>query len=380
MKASIVLGLGWGDEGKGKTTDYLCSRPNSIAVRFSGGQQAGHTVILDGRKHIHSSFGAGTLRGVPSYFSEHTTIYPNSIAAERNVLAGKGVHPQLFVHPFANLTTPYDIAWNRITESFNGHGSCGLGVAATMKRNIESPYKLYAVDYLHPKILEQKLEGVRKYYTNKITFGGIGDFMKIVDSQMELFLAMPTKGLFSVKSYDYLKRFENIVFEGSQGILLDMDHGFFPNVTFANTTSKNALEICEKIKPTNYLGLESFVRLYYITRCYQTRHGAGWMSNEAPIELVNNQEEINVHNEWQKDFRIGELDYDLLSYALQVDQAYSGDLRKTLVVTCQDQRPDFKFDETKLQLPGSYFAEHWNSSSPEDRFAMNVNPVTRMHG
>ena len=90
MKSHIVMGLGYGDEGKGITTDYLASTlKNPIVVRYSGGQQAGHTVIVDGIKHIHSNFCSGSLRDVPSYFSEHTTFYPVTIARELAVLKPK---------------------------------------------------------------------------------------------------------------------------------------------------------------------------------------------------------------------------------------------------------------------------------------------------
>ena len=80
----IVIGLGYGDEGKGRTVDYLCSQnPNSIVVRFSGGQQAGHTVMTNGIKHIFSNYGAGTLQGCPTYISEHATIYPLTMLMEQ---------------------------------------------------------------------------------------------------------------------------------------------------------------------------------------------------------------------------------------------------------------------------------------------------------
>jgi adenylosuccinate synthase len=95
MEGKIIIGLGFGDEGKGITTDYLCSQypDGSIVVRFSGGQQAGHTVIHNGIKHVHSNFGSGTLRNIPSYFSEHCTVYPNTIKKERSVLLSKGIDP-----------------------------------------------------------------------------------------------------------------------------------------------------------------------------------------------------------------------------------------------------------------------------------------------
>src|SRR6478736_5688291 len=136
MTAKIVIGLGWGDEGKGITTDYLCSQAvNPIVIRFSGGQQAGHTVMYDGKKHTFSNYGAGSLRGVPSYFTEHTSIYLNTMENERIILEKMGVTPKLTVHPLAKMTTPYDVAYNRLWEKRLGHGSVGLGIAATHKRH-----------------------------------------------------------------------------------------------------------------------------------------------------------------------------------------------------------------------------------------------------
>lgn len=347
MGAQIVVGLGFGDEGKGITTDYLCSQASdAIVIRFSGGQQCGHTVVLNGRKHIHSSFGSGTLRGVPSYFGEHTTIYPLTLYNEEMELRRKGIKPSLTIHPLAALTTPYDVAVNRISERKKGHGSCGLGIAATMKRNIESPYKLYAVDLLHPEILKQKMKNLKSWYLDR--YLPYGDDRKAFLEECRLweddYFRAIEKTTFNIQNYSYLLNYGDWIFEGSQGIMLDASHGIFPNVTYANTTSRNAVELCKYYNR----GYE----IYYVTRCYQTRHGAGWMSNEGGIKLVNNEEEINVHNEWQKDFRVGEIDYKLLNQALKVDSIYSDKMPHTvnLVVTCLDQRPDFKLELDKFDI------------------------------
>jgi adenylosuccinate synthase len=136
-----------------------------------------------------------------------------------------------------------------------------------------------------------------------------------------------------------------------------MNHGIFPNVTYGNTTSKNALEICKILDIKN-------IELFYITRCYQTRHGAGWMSNEDKIALTNTQDEINVFNEWQKNFRIGEIDYKLLDYAHSIDNLYSKGLPKNLVVTCMDQRPGFEFDYQQLK---TRFKQIYNSYSADSK-------------
>jgi adenylosuccinate synthase len=353
MNAKIVIGSSFGDEGKGITTDYLCRKNpfGTIVVRFSGGQQAGHNVKIGKISHIHSNFGSGALRGVPSYFSEHCTIYPVTMLRELHILSTKvGATPEVFYHPLAHLTTPADVAYNRWRERKLNHGSCGIGVGATMKRNIESPLKAYTIDLTNIPILLQKCQQIYLYYKNLIGDDNpesyyneyIKEFFEFKNNiyGMAPFIEM------MIKDYEFLKGYENIIFEGSQGIMLDMTHGVFPNVTYANTTSKNALEICEKIDSIRKTDIE----IFYVTRCYQTRHGAGWMSNEDSIKLTNTQDEINVYNEWQKNFRIGEVDYNLLNYAHSVDELYSKGITKNLVVTCLDQRPGFEFEYGKLKL------------------------------
>jgi len=339
MEAKIVLGLQFGDEGKGRTVDYLSKSPKrTIVVRFSGGQNCGHTVMRDGIKHVFSSYGSGTLLGVPTYISEHCTVYLNSLYVERQALLEKGITPKLYVHPKAMLTTPYDVVLNRIKSKINKHGSCGVGISTTMKRNLETGYKLYAQDLKHPKIFKAKLRKIRDYVLSIINYTEFYEELGLSEANFEDLLGSE---LFEIKDYDFLKSYNNLIFEGSQGIMLDMDHGIFPNVTYANTTSKNAIEICEKLNIYD-------IKTFYITRCYQTRHGNGWMSNTDDITLINNEEEINVPN-FQGEFRVGELDYDIINYAYDVDRLYNKSKFKFLVVTCLDQRPDFKLDETKLK-------------------------------
>lgn len=346
MKASIVVGLQFGDEGKGITTDHLCSQDpeNSIVVRFSGGQQAGHTVIYNGIKHVHSNFGSGTLRGVPTYFSEYCSIYPNTIWREKKVLIEKGIEPMLIVHPLAKVTTPFDVAFGRIRELSLKHGSCGLGIGTTMQRHNNTGYKLFAVDLACPKILTEKLRNINEYYASKINNKSeYSLYNEIAMEELEKFKSALRHDLFKYSGYEILLNYTHTIFEGSQGILLDMNHGIFPNVTHAETTSKNAFEICNKLAIP-------FPEVYYVTRCYQTRHGNGYMSNETPIALINNEEEINVSNKWQGDFRTGELDYDLLNYALAVDDNNLRSRNKYLVVTCLDQRPVFSLEPDKINF------------------------------
>lgn len=344
MEAHIVLGTQYGDEGKGRTVDHLCSvLPDPIVVRFSGGQQVGHTVIRDGVKHIHSNFGSGTLQGVPTYYSEFTTIYPLTIKRELEVLNEKGITPKIILNPLTRITTPFDVYVNRMDSNDLNNGTCGLGVGKTMKRTDESPFKLYAVDLLNPEILEQKIISIRDNYYSSILFSqecekDFIEFMEFVQSYS-----------WEVAFYYCLKKYKNLVFEGSQGILLDMDFGIFPNVTYANTTSKNAHSIIDLLD-TNKNKIQR--NLYYITRCYTTRHGAGYFKEEK-IQLIDNDEEINVYNQYQKEFKISSLRYDLINQAIKYDLLFSNSVNKTstLVVTCLDQLPDFKLDFDKLYYP-----------------------------
>lgn len=322
MKSSIVLGLGFGDEGKGRVTSYLCSlthRP--VVVRFNGGHQAGHTVMHNGTRHVFSNFGSGTLQNVPTYWSRFCTVYPTAIRNEYQLL--RQYKPKLYIHPLCPVTTPFDLLHNQFRESFNQHGSCGVGFGSTINRQ-ESYYKLYFQDLFFPSVLKEKLYNIAAYY-GELTSNDMEARMNLFMEDVQ-FLKDIVEPSFSPHHYDHF------VFEGAQGILLDMDFGFFPNVTRSNTTCKNVFPILKD------LGITHPPSIYYVTRSYQTRHGNGFMSNEkSGVRLINNESETNVKNEWQGNFRTGVLDIDMINYALTCDSHFSQGLSKKLVVTCVDQ-------------------------------------------
>jgi len=377
MEAKIVVGLGFGDEGKGITTDFLASKVHSptLNVRFNGGQQAGHTVVIDGKRHTYATFGSGTGRGLPTFISEHCTFYPPNALNEHDSLIDKGFKPSLYVHPLAKLTTYWDVAWGRLRERICNHGSCGIGIGATMTRTEQSPYKLFVVDLKHEGVLGAKLDMMHRYYREKLkeletqgVSGNLDDVRAYFYEQVNIEENRFNQSLksefiselasYRIVSYDRLRNFRDFIFEGAQGIMLDMEHGIFPNVTYSNTTSKNALSICEQ------LGI-SAIDIYYVTRCYSTRHGEGWTPETGQVDLINNKDEHNVHNEWQKVFKTGELDYSLLAYALNVDSAHSWGYSKNLVITCMDQREKFIFDYS--QLKGASFDTIYTSWSPDSK-------------
>lgn len=342
MPSHVVLGLGFGDEGKGLVTDLLSyQHSNALVIRFCGGHQAGHTVVDSaGNRHVFSSFGAGTLRNVPTYWSSFCTFSPDAAVKEYEKLVSLGKIPLLFVDKLALVTTFYDLLFNRLLEkSRTPHGSCGVGFGTTIERN-ERFCKFFVQDLLHPAIAKVRLKVVRQYYENQLVILSQAlqeEFYSYSEQDItDTFLANVEDVLRFTKvvsERDFFEKssFENYIFEGAQGILLDMDFGFFPNVTRSSTTSKNALSLIKN----NHLPKPE---IYYVTRAYQTRHGAGYMTNESlPLKLQLTGEETNVFNPYQGAFRKSVLDIDLLNYALDCDKNYSQAAKNHLVLTCLDQ-------------------------------------------
>ncbi|MHA4739995.1 adenylosuccinate synthetase [Dyadobacter sp. MSC1_007] len=342
----IVTGLGYGDEGKGVFTDYLCSTLDKpVVIRYNGGHQCGHTVRLrDGTSHVFSNFGSGTLRNVPTFFSRFCTVDPTGIVREHQALMDLGYSPHLFVDPVAMVVTPFDKFYNTNDAGNLLHGTVGVGFGACMERN-QGPCKLFAQDLFYPSIATQKLEAIRNYYREKFKNEGINSCLKALEFEtigIEKFLEdiETSRSIVHLltESELFASGYQNMIFEGGQGVLLDMDFGVFPNMTRSNTTSKNAFAIINRNTP------DGNANVYYLTRCYQTRHGNGWMSAEQyPIQLTNNELETNVGGGYQGEFRTGLLDLDMIRYALRCDFNFSCGAKKAMVISCLDQLKSYQY-------------------------------------
>jgi adenylosuccinate synthase len=343
-KVSIILGLQFGDEGKGATVSYLAKQsPKSLIIRFNGGHQVGHTVVFsDEHRHIFSNFGSGSFQGAHTYWSEYCTVNPIGVYKESLVLNNIGVNPVNIYNSNAMVTTPFDIFKNHKLEKVNNHGSVGVGFGTTIQRN-EDYFHLYVRDLLFPKIRDAKLKLIQDNYYNynydnievNLNFKlkkAVDDFIIACDNLVKNYII--------VENLDILissKKYDNYIFEGGQGILLDQNYGFFPNVTRSNTTSKNALEIIKNSILKDIFNIQT----YYITRAYQTRHGNGFMTNEELDNsyIINNPLETNVNGGFQGDFRKSVLDIELLKYAFCCDCHHNMYSNKNIVVTCLDQVP-----------------------------------------
>lgn len=310
-----VIGMGFGDEGKGMCVHYLTKTktPNTIVIRHSGGQQAGHTVYKDKDTfHVFANFGSGTFNGVPTYWSKYCTFDPVATWNEYNVLKQKKVKPVLYIDRKCPVTTPLDIIFNRNCPNNTAHGTVGVGVGATFKRE-EDHFSLLVEDLLDPKILKIKLKAIEYYYQDSLDHQNFEHFMSVCDDVINQFHVV-----------NKLPHFYNdFIFEGSQGLLLDQNIGFFPHVTRSNTGTKNIIE----------MGYTPEV--YLVTRSYQTRHGNGPMTcEEYPVE--SNPYETNKQHLYQGEFRTAMLDMDLLRYAVSKDEGIQNAPRRNLFVTCMD--------------------------------------------
>jgi adenylosuccinate synthase len=239
---------------------------------------------------------------------------PIGIVNELEVLTQKGIWPLLYIDERCPVTTPFDVAHNRTHEKINRHGSCGIGVGATMQRESDK-YSLVFADLFCKSILDIKIELIRRYYDSHAE---IDDFMFCCDylvrtDCIKVCDGMPRKG------------FDTCVFEGAQGLLLDQHFGFFPHVTRSNTGTPNILEMGYRPE------------IFLVTRAYQTRHGNGPMTNEPIAHNIKvNPYEKNVSDGFQGPFRLSLLDLDLLRYGISKDRYIRENHNKTLVITCLD--------------------------------------------
>jgi len=342
MKIKIIVGLGFGDEGKGNVVNAISDK-DSLIVRFNGSNQSGHTVYHNGVKHIFSSFGSGTMKGAMTYLSEYLTVDPLSVQNEFDILIkmmGTDMSPS-YIHQDTQLITPFDVMYNRKDKKNIKNGTCGIGFGSAVDRQ-EKGYNLRVRDIDSPRILDRKVEMIMDYYLDnrlldKLEVGQI--IAEVIDKWKEACINLTaTFGVVdNIQGVPNL--YKDVIFEGGQGIMLDRDFGFFPHVTRSNTTSKNAWELILDLKMASRIETTVNIETLYVTRAYQTRHGNGPITNDRlPFSIiVPNKDETNVEHEFQGKFRVSKLDFDSIRYAIECDSKFSEGSVRTLVVTCLDQ-------------------------------------------
>ena len=325
-RAIVVQGLGFGDEGKGATVDFLARELSAdLVVRYCGGSQAGHNVALpDGRRHVFSQFGAGTLAGAATYLGAPMIINPPTIQKEAEHLremTGEDPFGKLLVHPQALVSTIYHQQLNRLRELSRGanrHGSCGHGIGETRNYWLkQGGDAIFAADLHDRDTLRGKLELLRQRILLEVQ-----EFLDRIPAEESWRLtllmepaARAAKDLWEVATplsfQATIPAYTTAIFEGAQGVLLDEWRGFHPHTTWSTVTLEPALSMVEESQAEELCVLG-------VTRVYATRHGAGPLPTKSPELDAQLTDPGNPTNDWQGTIRRGWLDLVLLRYAAEV--------------------------------------------------------------
>lgn len=348
-RVTAVIGRGFGDEGKGLATDWLClNRGKSLVVKHNGGAQAGHTVDLeDGRRFVFHQLGSGSFRGATTFWAP--TYLPDlyKLSEEYNSFCElAGFEPLIYSDPEANVVIILDIIVNHAIETHRGdkrHGSCGMGInEADLRTKAGFGIKISELSLMTVDQLVKRMQYIRKdYFLKRLLELGISE---LNDEFKELFFDdtilenVASEMLENIKlvkikyANDIFVNYENIVFETGQGLLLDgCNEKYFPHVTASRTGLTNIIDILSRAN----LKLDEVV---YVTRSYITRHGAGPLLHEVTRDEISyDMVDLTNHpNEWQGTLRYGLFDSidNMLEPVMEdVAQAAYADFNKSLLIT-----------------------------------------------
>ncbi len=283
-KTVVVLGTQWGDEGKGKIVDLLTEQAEAV-VRFQGGHNAGHTLVIDGEKTVLHLIPSGILRdNVVCYIGNGVVLSPEALLKEIHKVeaAGVPVRERLRISPACPLILPYHVALDQARELARGEariGTTGRGIGPAYEDKV-ARRGLRVSDLLHPERFAEKLKEVMEYHNFALEhYYKVEpiDFQKTLDEA--LVMAEQIKPMIervTDKIHEHHGKGEHILFEGAQGSLLDIDHGTYPFVTSSNTTAGG-------VSTGSGFGPLYLDYVLGITKAYTTRVGSG----PFPTELFD---------------------------------------------------------------------------------------------
>ena len=294
-KNVVVIGTQWGDEGKGKVVDWLTDHAQGV-VRFQGGHNAGHTLVIGGKKTVLHLVPSGILReGVTCYIGNGVVLSPDALIHELDELSTAGVEAEarLKISEACPLILPYHQALDVAREAAKGAkkiGTTGRGIGPAYEDKV-ARRGLRVQDLLRPKRFAEKLAEILDYH-NYVLKNYLGaetvDFQRVLEGAMAMAPRL-TRMIADVPRalYDAHKAGANLLFEGAQGTLLDIDHGTFPYVTSSNCIA-GAAAAGAGVGP----GMLHYV--LGITKAYTTRVGGGPFPTEL-YDAVDKLDPVGKH-------------------------------------------------------------------------------------
>lgn len=272
----VVVGTQWGDEGKGKLVDWLTDQADGV-VRFQGGHNAGHTLVINGKKTVLSLIPAGVLRPtVRCYIGNGVVLSPQALFREIDMLqqAGVDVVSRLKISPACPLVLPYHVALDQAREVAKGEskiGTTGRGIGPAYEDKV-ARRAIRLQDIFDEKRFWCKLTEVMEYHNFVLTQYFKGEALSVQKVGAEILSWVerlrPLVGDISVLLYEAMDQGKNLLFEGAQGTLLDIDHGTYPYVTSSNCIAGGA-------STGAGVGPQHLHYILGITKAYTTRVGSG---------------------------------------------------------------------------------------------------------
>ncbi len=369
MPTTVLIGAQWGDEGKGKVTDHL-SESADVVVRYQGGNNAGHTIIVDGERFALTLIPSGVLYPqVTPVIGNGCVIDPAVLVAEMAELDSRGIDPtRLRISANAHVIMPYHRKLDAVMERFLGQQQIG-----TTKRGIGPAYMdkfsrhgIRVQDLFDPKILRQKLEIALKD-KNRVLTKVYNSLPMDLEPIVEEYLGYAE----SLKDYvadtslllwEAQQAGKNIIFEGAQGTLLDIDHGTYPFVTSSNPTAGGATT-------GSGIGPTTIDRIIGVAKAYITRVGTGpfptELHDETGARMVELGGEFGTVTGRRR--RCGWLDLVALRYAVRVNGLTELAMTKLDILS--------HFETLKVGVAYDSLGERFDNFPRQQRILYNCHPV-----
>ncbi len=369
MPATVLIGAQWGDEGKGKITDHL-SKDADVVVRYQGGNNAGHTIVVGDERFALTLIPSGVLYpSVTPVIGNGCVVDPAVLIEEMDTLAARGIDPsRVRVSANAHVIMPYHRKLDAVMERFLGRQQIG-----TTKRGIGPAYMdkysrqgIRIQDLFDPRIFEEKLDIALKD-KNKLLTKVYNQLPMERGTIVDEFLGMadrlrPHVTDTSLLIWEAIHTGRNVLFEGAQGTLLDIDHGTYPFVTSSNPTAGGA-------SVGAGIGPRDVDRVIGVVKAYISRVGSGPFPTELDNEIGERMVEIGGEfgTVTGRRRRCGWLDAVALRYSVRVNGLSEIALTKLDVLS--------HFDTLKVAVAYDSLEQRYTEFPRQQRVLYNCHPV-----